>query len=277
MFEESETSKVQRLSNCIHGGTWFASAGRGKPVILIHGVGLDHDMWKPQVMGLKKNYRVITYDMLGHGNTTHILGERFLGDFVQQLYKLLINMNLKSAAIVGFSMGGIVARQFATQYPEMTTKLVLMNTVFRRSKVEQEAVLERYLSAKNNGFRQQIDPAIKRWFSPKFTASNPETISKIISRLKRNDKQGYLEAYKIFATVRDPDTSLQINCPTLIVTGELDSGSTPQMAQEMSKVIVDSEVKILTNLQHMTPVEDPEQINQILLTFFNKKKRMRKN
>ncbi len=151
-----------RLRDHVHGGTWFTSEGEGEAVILIHGVGLDHTMWDQQVAGLRNRFQVITYDMLGHGQSAHPPEERLLGDFVRQLHQLMMNLDLEQATIIGFSMGGLVAREFATRYPGMTLKLVLMDTVFRRSPEQQAAVLARYPAEQSGALEEGIDAETER-------------------------------------------------------------------------------------------------------------------
>ena len=256
-----------RLRDHVHGGTWFRCDGQGDAVVLIHGVGLDHNMWERQVERLKTQFQVITYDMLGHGQSAHPPDERFLGDFVRQLHHLLVNLELRNVAIVGFSMGGLVAREFAIQYPEMTTKLVLMNTVFRRSPEQRAAVMARYEVSKSGQLEDGIDAAIRRWFSEDFARINADVVDQVRARLRTNDPQGYLKAYKVFATAVDPDGTLSIACPTLAMTGELDSGSTPEMACALAEVIKQGNAKILPGLRHMAPIEGAGLVNQTLMEF----------
>ena len=257
----------RRLRDHVHGGTWFGCDGQGDAVVLIHGVGLDHNMWDRQVERLKTQFQVITYDMLGHGQSAHPPDERFLGDFVRQLHQLLMNLELKRVAIVGFSMGGMVAREFTVQYPEMTSRLVLMNTVFRRSPDQQAAVMARYEVSKSDRLEDGIDAAIRRWFSEDFARSNAAVVEQVRTRLRNNDPKGYLKAYKVFATAVDPDGTLPIACPTLVMTGELDSGSTPEMAYALAGAIKQGNAKILPGLRHMAPVEGADLVNQVLMEF----------
>jgi len=256
-----------RLRDHVHGGTWFRCDGQGDAVVLIHGVGLDHNMWERQVAGLKSQFQVITYDMLGHGQSAHPPDERFLADFVRQLHQLLMNLELRKVAIVGFSMGGLVAREFAAQYPEMTTKLVLMNTVFRRSPEQQAAVMARYEVSKSGRFEDGIDAAIRRWFSEDFARANTDVVEQVRTRLQKNDPKGYLKAYKVFATAIDPEGTLPITCPALVMTGELDSGSTPEMAYALAESIKQGNAKILSGLRHMAPVEGADLVNHVLTEF----------
>jgi len=257
-----------RLRDHVHGGTYFKCDGEGDAVVLIHGVGLDHTMWEAQVAGLKDRFRVITYDMLGHGRSAHPPDDRALGDFVRQLHQLLMNLNVGCASIVGFSMGGLVAREFAATHSEMTNKLALMNTVFRRTPEQQKAVMGRYELAKLGGVQEGIEAAVARWFSPKFIDANPNVINQVEARLRDNDAAGYLKAYRVFATNEDTaENPLPITCPTLVMTGELDSGSTPEMTRALAAAIPDAEVEVLAGLRHMAALEDPPQVNTLLREF----------
>ena len=259
------------LHDQVRDETWFKCEGQGEAVVCIHGVGLDHRMWEAQIAGLKDQFRVICYDMLGHGQSAHPPKERFLSDFVYQLHQLLIRLKLEHAALIGFSMGGLVARDFAILYPEMTSKLILINTVFHRSREQKKAVMARYLSSKNLSVQKEVDAAIDRWFTPVFVAANPDVIDSVRSRLLSNDPHAYLKAYKVFATATDPDAPLAISCPTLVMTGELDKGSTPQMTKSLANAIDGAKVEILPGLRHMTPVEGADRVNQVLAAFLDNK------
>lgn len=260
---------TSQLRDHVHGGTWFDVHGSGDAIVLIHGVGLDHTIWKSQVQSLSKKHLVVTYDMLGHGQSAHPPGARVLGDYVRQLHQLLMNLGIKRATLVGFSMGGLVARHFAAEFPEMTTKLVLLSTVFRRTDFQQAAVLARYEKAKSGETREGIDAAIARWFSSKFQTDHPGEIEKIRTRLLSNDHDAYLSAYQVFASTIDPESLLPIRCPTLVLTGELDSGSTPEMATALSGAIDGSEVLIMKGLKHMVPVEGASTLNTVISNFLD--------
>ena len=84
--------KNAELQKQYYKGTWVSREGNGDPIILIHGVGLDHHMWNLQVSALKKSFRVIAYDIIGHGKSIQPPGQRFLNDFVEQLHQLMENL-----------------------------------------------------------------------------------------------------------------------------------------------------------------------------------------
>lgn len=97
--------------------TRYWRVGRGAPVVLIHGVGLDATMWRAQVEALAEHYDVIAYDMLGHGESALPTEDASLDDYADQLLALLDELKLPTATVVGFSMGGLVARALPCAIP----------------------------------------------------------------------------------------------------------------------------------------------------------------
>ncbi|AQT95161.1 MULTISPECIES: alpha/beta fold hydrolase [Pseudomonas] len=250
-------------------GTSYLATGQGQPVVLIHGVGLNKEMWGGQVVGLAPHYRVITYDMLGHGasprpeNGTPLLG------YADQLLELLDHLQLPQATVIGFSMGGLVARAFALHYPERLKSLVVLNSVFNRSPEQRAGVIARTAQAAEHGPDANAEAALSRWFSREYQAANPAQIAALRQTLAGNDPQGYLTTYELFATqdMYRADELGNIKSPTLVATGELDPGSTPQMARQLADRIPGATVAILAEQRHMMPVESPRLVNQLLLDF----------
>jgi len=124
-------------------GTAYRIAGDGSPLVLIHGVGLSKEMWGGQLAGLAPRYQVIAYDMLGHGESQRPAAQATLDDYAAQLTELLDHLGLATAVVVGFSMGGLVARAFALGHPQRLDALVILNSVFNRSVEQRSGVLER--------------------------------------------------------------------------------------------------------------------------------------
>jgi len=246
-------------------------SGRGLPgpLILIHGVGLDLEMWSAQAAALSPRLNLVRYDMLGHGRSPNPPGPRVLADFVAQLDQLLDHLSIGRLDLVGFSMGGLVAQAFALANPGRVSRLVLMSTVFQRSNQQRRAVLTRVEEVARAGPAANLESALKRWFSPGFTARNPEVIERVRRRVLTNDPEGYLKAYRVFATADQQIGSWlgQIRCPSLILTGELDSGSTPEMARRMGACLTGSQVAVLSAQRHLLPIEAAEIINSLLLDF----------
>lgn len=252
-----------------HGNIFYQEEGKGEPVVLIHGVGLDHTMWHKQINELSKCLRVIAYDMLGHGKSEKLRGPYTLSQFVDQLSGLLHYLNVKTCHVVGFSMGGMVAQAFALKNRSKMKTLTLMSAVANRTAEQRSAILKRVNEVKIKGPDSTIEPAIQRWFNKEFLQANEETVNQIRATLRKNNPASYLSAYALFATA---DQELwpqleQINVPTLIVTGENDAGSTPYMSRQMHERIKASELQIVPNIKHMLPMEGSGLINDMILSF----------
>lgn len=250
-------------------GTSYLTTGQGHPVVLIHGVGLNKEMWGGQIVGLAPHFQVIAYDMLGHGASPRPRSDTVLADYARQLKELLDHLQLPRATIIGFSMGGLVARAFALLYPESLEGLVILNSVFNRSAEQRAGVIERTQQAAEHGPDANAEAALTRWFSREYRAANPAQIAAIQKVLAGNDPQGYLTTYALFATqdmYRAEDLG-SIRVPSLIATGELDPGSTPEMARELAERIPGAQLVILKEQRHMMPVESPRLVNRMLLDF----------
>ena len=260
---------IQPVAERTPAGTSYIVQGQGPTVVLIHGVGLNKEMWGGQFVGLANDYRVIAYDMLGHGQSALPAADTGLEGYAAQLTELLDHLQITQASVIGFSMGGLVARAFALACPQRLSALVVLNSVFNRSTEQRAGVIARAAQAAQLGPDANVDAALERWFSREYKAANPAQIAALRDVLGNNDPQGYYTTYSLFATqdmYRANDLS-SIQVPTLIATGELDSGSTPTMARQLAAAIPGAQCAVLPEQRHMMPVEAPREVNRVLLDF----------
>ena len=261
------------ISNHTPDGTWYEVSGNetGPVVVLCHGVGLDLHMWDQQLPALAPDFQVVRYDFIGHGKTPPNPEVSNLGAFTGQLFALLEYLGLERITLVGFSMGGVIAQRFAADHPELLTRLVLMNTVYRRGPKELEGVEARLRITEEEGLLPIADSAIARWFDDEFVSAHPEVVDQIRTRLLANDLAGYLAAYRVFV-YSEPEVGSAlklVQCPTLVMTGGKDTGSTPAMAHRMAEDLADARVVIFDELHHLAPLENPDHVNAELLSFLH--------
>ena len=251
------------------GGTHYRVEGSGPPLVLIHGVGLDLEMWDGQAAVLAPHFQVIRYDLLGHGGSVNPPGARDLSDFADQLGGLLADLKLGPVILAGFSIGGLIAQTFVLAQPEKVSRLVLMYTVFDRTPEQIAAVRGRYEQVRAEGPEATIETNIKRWFNEEFIATKPAVVDYVRRRLQTNDVEGFLKAYAIFSSPDEERAALlhNIACPTLVMTGADDVGSTPEMARRMADRLPDSRLAIIADQRHMGPAENPAPVNEALLDF----------
>ena len=255
-----------------YGGTHVRIEGQGPPVVLIHGVGLDLDMWTAQADALAARYRVVRYDMLGHGLTARGRGDIGLDDFARQLDDLAQALGLDRFALVGLSMGVLVSLKYAIGHVGRLSALVLMNGVCDRTQEQLAGIRARVAEAEAKGPAVLIEAALERWLGADYRARHPEAVAAIRARLMANDPEDFLAAYRIFAGA-DPEIAGRlggIDCPALVTTGELDAGSTPAMSQAMATAMPNATCVILPGLRHLPTAEGARTVNALLLDFLDR-------
>jgi pimeloyl-ACP methyl ester carboxylesterase len=245
------------------------TGGTGPAVVLIHGVGLSRKMWAGQVPVLRTRYRVIAVDMLGHGGSVPPPRNATLDTYADHIVAVLDHAGIKSATLIGFSMGALVARAVALRHRERVAALVLLSGVFDRSPEVRETILARVADVAADGPAANIDGAIERWFSDAFRNQNAAYIADLRKSFIANDPGGYAVSYRLFATEdRYGEAQLStVNVPTLVATGEYDVGSTPAMAQALAARIPGAVCRVVESARHMMPVEMADATNAILLDF----------
>ena len=239
------------------------------PLVFIHGVGLSHQMWEPQINSLKE-HSMITYDLLGHGKTPFNKEKVTLNDFSNQLLSLLEFLKIEKCNLVGFSLGSLIALDFASTFQDRLNSLTVIGTTYKRTEEERALVIDRFNQAKLN--KPISKQALSRWFSDEYLQKNPEIYDKFIKILTKNNKEhlNFLKAYKLFAYHQDNiDIIRNIKTKTLIMTGSNDSGSTVEMSKFLSNDLINSSFIEINNGKHLCSIECADDVNINLKNFIN--------
>ena len=165
------------------------------PIVFIHGVGLTYEIWQPQ-LDFFKNYSNLSYDILGHGKSSLTKQNINFDDFSKQLIELINELKIEKIHLVGFSIGSLIARNFATRYSERLQSLILLGSIYKRSEQQQKIVNKRFEQAKKE--LKLSSQALKRWFTDKYLENNPDTYEKISSILSANNMTNFLKVYELF-------------------------------------------------------------------------------
>ena len=248
-----------------NGTFYILNQNQGTPIIFIHGVGLNHKIWKPQFDVFENT--IVAYDILGHGQTPLESSNLSFDNFTRQLLNLIDELNFKKIHLVGFSIGSLIARNFAENYNNRLESLTLLCSIFKRSKEQQQIVNDRFeLSKKSRSLSNQ---ALKRWFTDEYILQNPKIYEEISSMLNENSMEDFLKIYELFVKHKDNEKFENIKVKTLIMTGEFDSGSTPEMSKNLSKCIKNSKVKIIKNGKHLCSIECADEVNHAIKLHVN--------
>ena len=245
----------------------FNKKEHSTPIVFIHGVGLTYEIWQPQ-LDFFKNYSNLSYDILGHGKSSLTKKNINFDDFSLQLIELIDELKIEKIHLVGFSIGSLIARNFATRYSERLQSLILLGSIYKRSEQQQKTVNERFEQAKKE--LKLSSRALKRWFSDKYLENNPDTYEKISSILSANNMANFLKVYELFVRHQNDEDFEKIYCKTLVMTGENDVGSTIEMSQQLKDLINNSELKIIKGGKHLCGIECADDVNLAIKNFVDK-------
>ena len=211
-------------------------------VVLIHGLGLNRQIWEKFVPQLSAHFRILNYDLLGHGESGPPLEKPILATFSEQLIGLLDELDISKVALVGFSLGGMINRRMAIDHSDRVNSLAILNSPHQRTSEAQKLVEERALDTAQGGPAVTLHATINRWFTAEFRQSNPNYIERVRNWVLENDPILYAQCRQVLATgvIELINPNPPIIHPTLVITCENDSGSTPAMTHSIAGEIKSS-------------------------------------
>ncbi len=256
-------------------GTAYDLTGpEGAPVVaMIHGLGLTRDAtYREMIPLLADRYRVLSYDLCGHGETALPSDEPSLTVLSDQLITLMDELGIEQAALVGFSLGGMINRRVVMDHPDRVSALCILNSPHERGEEQQKLVEERARDTSAGGPGATIDATLTRWFTPAFCEGRKDVLEEVRNVVMANHHDNYAKHRFVLAAgvveLIRPDPP--ITHPTLIMTCEKDSGQPPAMSHAIGSEIGDSEVIILPELQHMGLVERPDLFAEPVIEFLRR-------
>lgn len=253
------------------GGLSCHVAGRGAPVVLLHGVGLRAEAWGATVPALARNYRVHAFDLPGHGQSAAL--DTQSPDLIAFTDRIAAGIARIAAPVrlAGHSMGAMIALDLAVRYPELCAGVAALNAVYRRSDAAQSAVLARASDLAQGGTHDPSAPLL-RWFGAHPTGAMADAADACRDWLNGADPAGYAAAYRVFAMSDAPSDSAlaAMTCPALFLTGAEEPNSTPAMSQSMAALVPDGRAVILDGAAHMMPMTHPKAVNSALMSFFER-------
>jgi pimeloyl-ACP methyl ester carboxylesterase len=242
-------------------------------VVLIHGLGLTRDStWAAITPPLAKEFRVLRYDLCGHGETALPQGRVDLTLLSVQLIALMDALEVERAALVGFSLGGMINRRCAMDHPDRVSALAILNAPHDRGEERQRIVEAQARAAAAGGPAANLDQTLARWFTEGFRRHHAENVAQIRDIVLANDPENYAAHRQVLAEGVKELTApvIPIRHPTLVMTCARDSGSTPAMANAIAREIPDAEAIIVPDLQHLGLIEAPDIFADILLGYLGR-------
>ena len=245
---------------------YFEIAGEGSPLVLIHGFSLDTRMWDDQFEIFSNYYKVVRYDVRGFGKSAFPTDAIYTS--FEDLKGLLDYLSIEHSHILGFSMGGAIAINFALEFPELVDSLIIVG-----SDLSGYDYKYNYNVMFEKGKEAGVEAARELWLSSLFLKSAFKN-STVSPRLRKiiSDYSGWHWVNETPVRSLDPPAIQrleQITSPTLAIVGELEIPDSQTITNIVHKRIPDARKVVLTNVGHFSSMEDPERFNQTVLAFLS--------
>lgn len=247
----------------------YSDTGKGNCIILLHGFLENQSMWNNYITTFSNKNRVITIDLLGHGETECLGYVHSMEDNADVVHAVLSELRIRKAILVGHSMGGYVALAFAELYPENVKGLVLLNSTARADSEERKLNRDRAIRAVKQSFVNFISLSIANLFSEVNRERLAAEIEIVKNKALKTPLQGIVASLEGMKIRNDREVLLHLTAfPKLLILGEKD----PVLPFEETKEQVDNtKVQLVTFPDgHMSHIENQEALTQILLKFFKK-------
>ena len=246
---------------------YYQVYGSGSPVILVHGLGLDHSLWDLQVPEFSKSHQVIVYDLRGHGQSDSPDHPYSIDLLADDLDLFLHFLGLKKAVVLGLSLGGRILLRFGLKYPQEVRAMILADA---QSETPAESV-ERFQTLAEIARKEGMTKAAYLFFSwpllQMLAKRSPARFEKEKKRFLRMSPTGLANSCLAIASMEPLTGQLGfINVPTLALAGEEDEPYLPYL-DLYARQIPHCRKQTVPRAGHLSNLENPQAFNEIVLSF----------
>lgn len=244
----------------------FDARSGGPALTFVHQLGGDHTVWDQLAGHFRHRYTVLRHDVRGHGASA-VAREAFGVEHLAADLNALLDANgVEKTHLVGMSMGGMIAQQFALDYPSRVLSLTLCDTTSRTPHEARETWNERAALVRREGTAALAAATMERWFTPDFRRTQTETVRQICDVLLRTSSRGYAMACEALRDFDVHERLAQLRVRALAVAGHHDRGTPIAATQAMAEAIEGAHFEIL-DAAHLAPVEESHRFTALLETF----------
>ena len=246
----------------------YTDSGEGNAIVLLHGFLENKKMWAEYVKLFSEKYRVITIDLLGHGESDCLGYVHEMEDNANVVYEVLQSLKIEKVTILGHSMGGYVALAFAELFSENIKKLVLLNSTSKEDSAEKKLNRTRAIKAVKQNYFNFVSLAIANLFSENNRTRLAHEIEKVREQALKTPLQGIVASLEGMKIRKDREWLLHENIfPVLLILGKKD----PVLNYEESLTQIEDTTAELVSFEdgHMSHIENKEELVPVLLDFFS--------
>ncbi|MFN7085976.1 MAG: 3-oxoadipate enol-lactonase [Burkholderiales bacterium] len=248
----------------------YEIAGEGPWVTLSHSLACNLHMWDDQMAALTRKYRVLRFDTRGHGRSDAPPGPYTLEQLADDVKGMLDALGIAKTHWIGLSMGGMIGETFALKYPGVFRSMVLADTTARRPPNADQMWSERIKLAQEQGMEALVESTLVRWFTEPYRNTRRDVMTRIGNDIRSTPVAGFIGCCQAIAKVDLLDRLKEIECPALVLVGDQDHGTPPEMARAIHENLPGSELRIIAGAAHLSNIEQAEVFNQAVLAFLDK-------
>jgi len=248
-------------------------AGEGEPILFMHGIGGNRRNWRDQIPAFGKHFKAIAWDARGYGDSDDYEGPLNFHSYADDVVRVLDHFGVARGNLVGLSMGGRIAMDFAARYPDRLKSLVLCDTHKGFAGLSEEARAAFIASRREplvNGKEPKdiAGPVAKTLIGPN---ASTEAFDALVDSMSRLHKESYIKSIEASVNMDVRTDLANIKVPTLVVVGSADRLTTVDMARSIAGDIAGAELAIIENAGHLVNIEEPAKFNDIVIEFLRRK------
>lgn len=254
----------------------YSDQGNGQPIVFLHAFPLNRSMWEPQIQALSQQFRVITMDLRGHGESDAPMWRYTLEQFADDVRGLLGHLRISQPVLAGLSMGGYVLFAYYRKYGGSPGKdtcpikgLILADTRAQADTAEGRA--SRFAMAQTayaEGAGAIADLMLPKLLSPASLQSRPDLVARVRDMIAWTQLSGVVGDLTAMAERPDSVPLLQrIACPTLVIVGQDDQATPPAEAKLIAEHIRGARLEVIPGAGHLANLEQPQAFNRAIISF----------
>ncbi|MBP1851681.1 3-oxoadipate enol-lactonase [Rhizobium halophytocola] len=237
-------------------------------IVFSNSLGTDFRIWLPVFDELADNVSVLVYDSRGHGLSGGADKPFGMDDLVEDLAGLVEHVGIKKAVFCGLSVGGLIVQGLYAKRPELVRKIVLCDTAPKIGVADTWNA--RIKAIRDNGMASIADGVMEKWFTPHFHEERDEDLDGYRVMFERQPASGYISTCEAIRDTDFSDILPTISVPTLLVVGDQDGSTPPELVRAASERIPGASLQVIEGCGHIPCVEQPEALAALIQQFIRK-------
>ncbi|VDC31341.1 3-oxoadipate enol-lactonase [Pseudogemmobacter humi] len=234
----------------------------GPPLILIHALGLSHEIWDPLVARLP-GHRILRFDLRGHGASDRPPAPYTMGSLIRDTERLADHFALKETVVIGLSIGGMIAQGLAVKRLDLVRGLVLSNTAARIGTAA--GWHDRIALVREQGLEAVADATMERWLGRNWRAS--PAMPDLRARLLATHPEGWAGCAAAIAGTDFYETTATLRLPALAIAGAHDGSTPPDLVRETAELIPGHRFRLIRGAGHIPMAERPDDYAEAIREF----------